>query len=418
MAITFANNIITVMYESGDAKGGTLANPYTFTDIYNADVAGGWGKVTKNGNTYYINARLDVLNNVTLNSTYFRALSENVTFADQTGQLLYVYLPYGGACNCESCNFYSEKQEDALTITAGGNILNCSFYYFQRINLSGNLMAGGTLYIKRTEFKYGLIIYPRASSVYMEDVSFYNFQYPLSPFFGFDNLRIKVVNCYWSFYLMYLQTDLTLRNLVIKNSTKNDIAFRPYTKFDVKAILIDSEVDYNDYMITLGSYGSQWLILKSSFVWYFGETVNVLLTDKDGYEILNKSVDDGNVDEVIYHTHFVATNSSGQLANDDLVTLEPFKLVVSKEGYDDIEIANITITSGQPTIIRGNLKPSTPPIYYQQVIDGEIGSLDLSGAIETTQIDGVIDNNILNGEVNIVSLYADLEEIYKINMMQ
>jgi hypothetical protein len=64
------------------------------------------------------------------------------------------------------------------------------------------------------------------------------------------------------------------------------------------------------------------------------------------------------------------------------------------------------------------LDDKIPPVYYQQVIDGEIDSPDLSGAIETTQIDGVIDNTILNGEVNIVPLNADLEEIYKINMMQ
>ena len=63
MAITFALNTITV-------TGYTEAVPCNFTDIYNADVAGGWGVVSKQGNDQFLfDAKLQIGDGST--ATYF-----------------------------------------------------------------------------------------------------------------------------------------------------------------------------------------------------------------------------------------------------------------------------------------------------------------------------------------------------------
>lgn len=63
-------NLITVTQ-------GTPASPVTMMDVYNADVAGGWGVVTKQGtNSFYINANLQIGDGAT--STFFVSQNESV----------------------------------------------------------------------------------------------------------------------------------------------------------------------------------------------------------------------------------------------------------------------------------------------------------------------------------------------------
>ncbi len=55
MAITYNAGTDTIT-----VTGGTAGAPNTFTDIYNADVAGGWGQVTKTNNIFVFSAKLQV----------------------------------------------------------------------------------------------------------------------------------------------------------------------------------------------------------------------------------------------------------------------------------------------------------------------------------------------------------------------
>ncbi len=55
MAITYNAGTDTITVTAG-----TAGAPNTFTDIYNADVAGGWGQVTKTSNLFVFSAKLQV----------------------------------------------------------------------------------------------------------------------------------------------------------------------------------------------------------------------------------------------------------------------------------------------------------------------------------------------------------------------
>jgi len=66
MPIVYASDKITVTYTGGDPKGDSFLNPWTPEDIYQADLTGGWGIVTRvaSGNyaTYYIIKRVEIWN--------------------------------------------------------------------------------------------------------------------------------------------------------------------------------------------------------------------------------------------------------------------------------------------------------------------------------------------------------------------
>ena len=55
---------MAISYDAGTdtitVTAGTEAVPITFTDIYNADVAGAWGQVTKTGNMFVFDCKLAV----------------------------------------------------------------------------------------------------------------------------------------------------------------------------------------------------------------------------------------------------------------------------------------------------------------------------------------------------------------------
>ncbi|MCW3998746.1 MAG: hypothetical protein NWE93_00720 [Candidatus Bathyarchaeota archaeon] len=78
MGITYnaATNTITV-------TGYTSGVPCTFMDLYNADEAGGWGVVSKQGvNQYLFNAKLYIGDSTGSVATYFADKNVQVTFAD------------------------------------------------------------------------------------------------------------------------------------------------------------------------------------------------------------------------------------------------------------------------------------------------------------------------------------------------
>ncbi len=72
MAITYNAGTDTITVTAG-----TAGSPNTFTDIYNADVAGSWGQVTKTGNMFVFSAKLQVGDGST--ATYLHDTFKKVT---------------------------------------------------------------------------------------------------------------------------------------------------------------------------------------------------------------------------------------------------------------------------------------------------------------------------------------------------
>lgn len=79
MAITYdaVNNIITVVGETG--SGDTEANAYNFEDVYQADVSGGWGVVSKQGDVQFLfDARIVIGDGSTV--TWFVDVGKQIVF--------------------------------------------------------------------------------------------------------------------------------------------------------------------------------------------------------------------------------------------------------------------------------------------------------------------------------------------------
>lgn len=72
MAITYNAGTDTITVTAG-----TAGTPNTFTDIYNADVAGSWGQVTKTGNMFVFSAKLQIGDGST--ATYLHDTFKKVT---------------------------------------------------------------------------------------------------------------------------------------------------------------------------------------------------------------------------------------------------------------------------------------------------------------------------------------------------
>lgn len=91
MGITKVGGYIRVLYESGDAKGNSEANPYTLDDVLAADVANGWGNVTKRGNIFtFDGASLHIYG-----TTYFTIYKEDLQFLNITESYVILSQTYG-----------------------------------------------------------------------------------------------------------------------------------------------------------------------------------------------------------------------------------------------------------------------------------------------------------------------------------
>ena len=90
--------------------------------------------------------------------------------------------------------------------------------------------------------------------------------------------------------------------------------------------------------------------------WSFVEkNGNVKLYDKDDILLIDKEVVVDDEDEVNYCEHIVTISPELSIA---VNPKEPFKVVISKPNFETLEISNIYVTAGQPTVIRAALKPA------------------------------------------------------------
>jgi hypothetical protein len=139
MAITYdsTTNVITV-------TGYTSGIPCTFDDIYNADVASGWGKVTRQGaKQYYFTAKLIIGDGAT--NTYFTDISKQVVFeaiftANNQSLILVMnnaYFTLGVLQDAATKRTYNGCSLRGLEATYNGNLLTpntdastCAIYLY------------------------------------------------------------------------------------------------------------------------------------------------------------------------------------------------------------------------------------------------------------------------------------------------
>jgi hypothetical protein len=104
------------------------------------------------------------------------------------------------------------------------------------------------------------------------------------------------------------------------------------------------------------------LELKSTFNVILNTSVDsIKILNKDGIEVY-KEVECNN-EEITYFNWYYRTNADSEIIEETPEadkTREPFTLIAEKTGYQTLEIPNITVTPGEPTIIRGAMVKKEP----------------------------------------------------------
>jgi len=143
---------MAISYDAGSdtitVTAGTEAVPITFTDIYNADVAGSWGQVTQVGNMFVFDCKLavgdastatylaDIFKKVTLNDTW--TVTDNATL--KTGLL---FAAEGDKPRKGCYLLLNTTEANAITVNSGGSYLKYQTLT-EDIGTGTNLISGAT----------------------------------------------------------------------------------------------------------------------------------------------------------------------------------------------------------------------------------------------------------------------------------
>jgi len=373
MAITKSGDIITVKFDVGDSKGNSYSNPYTFEDIYQADILNGWGVVTKSSNTYFLNCGIKIDGS----STYFWDYDKIIVFT----KTITTYFYYLQLTN--SPYFRSGRHEKIGSTWYIGTMVwtqtGASTNAFSFFSINGKIELYHSKFIKLRVKDFGSIssftsvIYN--CEVYFTDNFMYN-QYAdiqylkfVSDYFFLNStpIRIQYIDLYFGY--------LTCNPLSSSGAYAKNIRFfdNAGVKFylqggedDRALILCDSNAPH-DIVVQSNSYWAStrwWYKLNSTFNFNIknGNGATITLKDKNGNIVVNHTFSGETYSQEV--TYFAAKCwhiYDGQTANayKELYDYQPFSLVISKSGYQDLIIDSITVTDGIPTEIRGELELNT-----------------------------------------------------------
>jgi hypothetical protein len=342
---------VTVTYNAADlTRGASFANPYCFDDIYDTDVANGWGIFVRIGTTLYIAYCSIYIEGAT---TYFQ--NENFTL---------FYAP-----NAQETILFYARTANVYLIQTG------SYVSFIINNVTGT-----------RRFYFG-----GNTDLYLESVTISGFSFAYFYKSKYENIQLKNGNNH-----MYVDsvidgitfinhggyavrgqpasaTNIRLINTVtgfdiFSSATFNNVYFSPdvtyhfyyRTGINGNLILIDSNGDLTKYNI-IGTADTTGLsvILKSTFSGTIENGTGGTLTikDKDGVTVYTEVLasDDMTFQTIEYQRRTI-TASGGAITSNVYTISEPFTVVVTKTGYQDLTISDIEVTGGVQTIIYGKLE--------------------------------------------------------------
>jgi len=262
MPITYDDNTITVV-------GGTEDSPYTFEDIYQADVSNGWGVVSKQGdNQYEFRCKLQIGDGT--NETWL--IDVNKMIYECVDIFLYIkkygHVRLGKVLNSEKkstsggCFVYAKETNTYIlqmeqysylelystTLAAGGRVFfqptinanikiwNCNFEY---IDFSGSPAQLDIYRLYYTQVHYGLRgLFTAAEDIRVADVDYVTTWYHRSESAVIKNIVTDKEEEY-SFYLVsyagnlyFIDTDWKWKGYFYDSSAK---VYRQYT-FNLRVI--------------------------------------------------------------------------------------------------------------------------------------------------------------------------------------
>lgn len=359
MPITLSNTRITVEWQAGDPKGDSWGDPFTLDDIVAASVAGSWDPpVTKQGAQYLIPYSLYIEGI----DTFFLAEDAQVYFEYVAGVDAYKLYVTG---NFKSQGYHGVSwfndfdyghNRISFNCTSGAEIYinNAEFIYFRVFYGYGSIT--NVLKIENTKFKQTDLIYaPNNSYVNVKNLIFYNIG--LTPFADFNSAEnIQFIKC--SLYAVYIWNlyTLNLTNVQSIDSAGYDLRIRPSGAGQV-ANFYDSKLDFTSYHILSYAIGDWTINNISTFKINIedGDSGTANLYDKDDNLIFSEVLS-GELEKNVTFEKLEVATIVGAVTNEELSIYEPFKLVVSKSGYKDLIILDITVNDGEQTIIFGKIE--------------------------------------------------------------
>lgn len=383
--ITYDNVLhrIKVIYTAADGtKGESFSNPYTFEDIYDTDVANGWGLVEKYSGMYIIqevgiylyspsyfrDMDLFIKHENNLEPYIWRNNSANVQLYRVVWDTDKNYTPRWMGTFSDVVDEYADCVIKGVYYSGGNHSVftRCSFYNINYVYLYEN-----TLFYDCAIFNpYTLWIW---GSGEVENTSIINS----------TSGGVWIDAHSWN-------GEATVRNVKLLDCGY-DILYR-LSRYNPKLTLIDCEVDLSNESKTrsAGYAGSAEATVKTTF------KTNIINSNGGKLEIFDQfgnlvyeeilTSDEMTDTEITYDNQYYE-NSETEITVDERTTYEPFTLKVTKPGYQDLEISGITVTPGVPTKILGEM---VEPIYVDRAITGAVEAAAITGTIETAEITGAV----------------------------
>jgi hypothetical protein len=353
---------ITIDYDSSDGtKGSSFTNPYTFQDIYDTDIANSWGVVQKYQNLYVLNCQI----NITGSDTYFQDYGIQVTYIYDNGTYTMSALTIGDYTNVilgsttNGIDFQCLVQRGRLSISEGILIENCTFNNFYNNALYGKL--DNNLIIKKCSFincSYDFAFYGPYAKIY-DTSSIDSTVYSLSIRNAGYLENVQIIKPSPTAFTFQPSTDVVVNFKDVKTITDSDqikISITVRSNSQLYFTDCDMKIKVIVYSFSTNTNKRTEVIYNSTFT---------SLTDGDYYKLYDNNdnivYEGGEIsgETITYRNYGGVLDESSNFTSFDEI-YEPFKLVVSKDGFSDLIIPDIYVTPGQPTIIRGSLlKPKS-----------------------------------------------------------
>jgi len=358
--ITKDGSIITVEYSASDGEVGTsFDNPYTMDDVYDTAVENEWDDIVQRtyseGSFYYFPYTLALRGT----DTYFYMKGISILFdtpedyaIDLYESNIFIEEDVKRPANIFSCAMKNQGNYMRWYNTTDCSVIvqDSTFNYFYN-----NYIYGNVIWRRVTLRGQNYNFLARAAGPILEDYNCYNSFYGglIENNFTSAN-RLNMINCTYGLVVGY--GDFSISNLNVINCDYDIRIVSNGYKGDM--ILIDGDLDISNYAAIYVNDGSANIYQKTTF--------NTLIEDSSGG---NLTIEDNNGN--VLYTELLSSDSMTEqtiinkylfyVGADDEVDVSlydytPFTVKVSKSGYQDLEISNISVTQGKPTLVYGYMK--------------------------------------------------------------
>ena len=332
------NNIITV-------TGYTEDTPCTFTDIYNADQSGGWGVVSKQGDTQFLfDTEIDAGDGST--STYLHDTNKQVTFSDTSNS-------YGIKVATNAKVWFGELVDSTLKTTKDGchfiflrtgsyHSMHCTTYDANTyLHLFGCLIYQTYGKIQTSGKTYNCILMNRNIMVDSSNSDTYNLQVQ-SADCGLESSKgtfekLTFTDCDYGIYVYNSVFVYDIKNATLYNCT-NELLIRDMA-VDWSLINVDSNkawsikwnTDYPSTGRVLRKYEGNLKVIEMHNGAINGAIVKIW--DKDSNLVVDTTTDANGV----IPTQIITRGYYNQANGSTLQDASPHTMTVEKDGYTTYE---------------------------------------------------------------------------------